>query len=413
MMKFDIFLLPTVPGTMEDRERLRPIGRNRERVQEMYEEVKRIAKLADDFGFDVFSTTEHHFHSEGFEVSTSPLILYSHLAALCPRIWFAPLAMVMTTWDPIRAAEEVAILDHLTKGRVIVGVARGYQMRWTNVLGQKNRVRGATMDGSAIDEQNREVFEENVEVMKKAWTEESFSHNGKYYQAPFPAEGIEGWPVTELTRRYGAPGELDSEGRIKEISVCPAPYQTPHPKMWQPFAASESTVKRCAERDILPWIFISEPATFNAWCKTYQGIAAAAGRNLALGQGVGAVRSVTIGATREEAFELGVRTTGATYLHYFGPFGFLEPFRREGDNPARPLKLGDERDVFQRLAENRYAIYGTVDDVLREMESLAVCHGDGVLEWFSWNFFFQGLTSMDEQERQLELFATKVMPRFQ
>lgn len=185
-MKFDIFLLPTVPGTMEDRERLRPIGRNRERVQEMYEEVKRIAKLADDFGFDVFSTTEHHFHSEGFEVSTSPLILYSYLAALCPRIWFAPLAMVMTTWDPIRAAEEVAILDHLTKGRVIVGVARGYQMRWTNVLGQKNRVRGATMDGSAIDEQNREVFEENVEVMKMAWTKESFSHNGKYYQVPFP-----------------------------------------------------------------------------------------------------------------------------------------------------------------------------------------------------------------------------------
>ncbi len=412
-MKFDVFLLPTVPGTMEDRERLRPIGRNRERVQMMYDEVIEIAKSADALGYDVFSTTEHHFHSEGFEVSTSPIVLYAYLAALCPRIWFAPLAMVMTTWDPIRAAEEVAILDHLTKGRVIVGTARGYQMRWTNILGQKNGVRGATMDGSAIDEQNLEVFEENVEVMKKAWTEESFSHNGKYYQVPFPHEGIEGWPVTELTKKYGAPNELDENGKIKEISVCPPPFQRPHPKLWQPFAASESTVKRCAERDILPWIFISEPELFNNWCKTFQSIAKAAGRDLGLGQGVGAVRSVTIGKTKEEAFELGVKTTGATYKHYFGPFGFLEPFREPQDSPERPLNLGTEAAIFTRLAEHGYAMYGTVDDILRQMDSLATCHGDGALEWFSWNFFFQGLTDMDTSRRQLETFAEKIMPRYQ
>ena len=54
---------------------------------------------------------------------------------------------------------------------MIVGVARGYQMRWTNVLGQKYEVRGATMDGSAIDEKNREVFEEVLEVVTKAWTQ--------------------------------------------------------------------------------------------------------------------------------------------------------------------------------------------------------------------------------------------------
>jgi alkanesulfonate monooxygenase SsuD/methylene tetrahydromethanopterin reductase-like flavin-dependent oxidoreductase (luciferase family) len=66
-MKFMLFILPTVPGTLEDRKRLRPIGRNTERYQQMLDEMRKLAVLADDAGFDVFATTEHHFHSEGYE----------------------------------------------------------------------------------------------------------------------------------------------------------------------------------------------------------------------------------------------------------------------------------------------------------------------------------------------------------
>ena len=71
-MKFDIFCLPTVPGTLEDRAALRPIGRNNERYQQMLEELRTIAVMADEVGFDAFSTTEHHLHSEGFEASVRP-----------------------------------------------------------------------------------------------------------------------------------------------------------------------------------------------------------------------------------------------------------------------------------------------------------------------------------------------------
>ena len=134
-MKFDIFCLPTVPGTLEERAALRPIGRNNERYQQMLEELRTIAVMADEVGFDAFSTTEHHLHSEGFEASVAPLLLYADLAARTKRIKFAPLGLVLPSWDPIRCAEEIAILDHLTKGRVIAGFARGYQDRWTNVLG--------------------------------------------------------------------------------------------------------------------------------------------------------------------------------------------------------------------------------------------------------------------------------------
>ena len=131
-MKFDVMVFPTIPATMEEREELRPIGRNNERYQAMMDEVRDLAILCDEIGIDALSTTEHHFHSEGWEVSVAPLLLYSDLAARTKRLKFAPLGLVLPTWDPIRCAEELAILDHLSKGRVIAGFARGYQDRWLN-----------------------------------------------------------------------------------------------------------------------------------------------------------------------------------------------------------------------------------------------------------------------------------------
>jgi alkanesulfonate monooxygenase SsuD/methylene tetrahydromethanopterin reductase-like flavin-dependent oxidoreductase (luciferase family) len=411
-MKFDIFLLPTVPGNDEDRERLRPIGRDRERLQAMYDEVIKVCQASEDAGIDVFSTTEHHFHSEGFEVSSSPIVLYSHLAAICTKISFAPLAVVLPSWDPVRLAEELATLDHLTRGRLYVGLARGYQPRWTQVLGQKFDVKGATMDGSEVDLFNREVFDEMLDIIVKAWTEDSFTHDGKHYKVPYPTTGIDNWIVSDLTRRLGAPGEIDDDGKVQRLSLTPGTYQKPHPPLWQAYAASESTILRCAERGIVPLIFISKPDLFNEWCVKYQDIAASQGRTLGLGEGVGAVRSITFGETYEEAFELGARTTGLVYQHYFGPFGFLEPFRRETDPPEFPLRLGGPREIFQREVEDGYALCGTPDQVKRQVESLARCHGDGALEWLSWNFFYQGLEPWDVQERQIEYFAKHIIPEF-
>ena len=60
----------------------------------------------------------------------------------------------------------------------------------------------------------------------------------------------------------------------------------------------------------------------------------------------------------------------------------------------------------------KYGLAGTVDQVKRDIESLAKIHGDdGELEWFSW-FFDQGLLTLDEAKRQMELFAEHIMPEF-
>jgi alkanesulfonate monooxygenase SsuD/methylene tetrahydromethanopterin reductase-like flavin-dependent oxidoreductase (luciferase family) len=415
-MKFMLFVLPTVPGTLEDRKRFRPIGRNNERYQQMLEELRKLAVLADDAGFDVFATTEHHFHSEGYEASVAPLLLYADLAARTKRIKFAPLGLVLPAWDPIRAAEELAVFDHLTRGRLYAGFARGYQDRWVNVLGQQYHVTGAPMDGSAIDQHNRRVYEEAVQVIKKAWTEETFDFDGQYYKVPFPyAEGIRRWPVAEWTRQYGAPGEIDDQGVLRKICVVPRPYQAPHPPMFQPFSVSETTIRYTAQSGIVPWILVAYPPEFRRLCRVYQEVGEAAGRRLRLGESVGAFRAVHFGRTEAEAVALLRDTNYAGFNSYFGGFGFWEAFRTPEDATRYPLEpytaLPPAEWTVDRMRGVKYALAGTPEQVRAEVEDLRSLGGGGTLEWFGW-FFDQGFMPWEEEVRQIELFAKHIIPRF-
>jgi alkanesulfonate monooxygenase SsuD/methylene tetrahydromethanopterin reductase-like flavin-dependent oxidoreductase (luciferase family) len=413
-MKFMLFVLPTVPATFEERRNLRPIGRNNERYQQMLEELRKLVVLAEQAGFDVFSTTEHHFHSEGYEASVAPLLLYTDLAARTERIKFASLGLVLPAWDPLRVAEEIAVLDHLTKGRFYAGFARGYQDRWVNVLGQQYHATGAPMDGSAIDQHNREVYEEVLEIIRKAWTEDSITYNGKYYKIPYPyEEGIQRWPAAEWTRQYGAPGEVDAQGVVRKISVIPKPYQQPHPPLFQPFSVSENTIRYTARSSIVPWILVSNPPDFQRLCQVYQEVAQASGRSLKLGESVGAFRAVHFGKTEAEAVALLRDTNYRGFKEYFSGFGFGEAFRTAEDNdkyPMTPLPL--EELTVERLRRVKYALAGTPDQVRAEVEALQTLYGSGgELEWFGW-FFDQGFMSWDETQRQFEAFAKEIMPHF-
>jgi alkanesulfonate monooxygenase SsuD/methylene tetrahydromethanopterin reductase-like flavin-dependent oxidoreductase (luciferase family) len=177
-LKLDLFAMPTIPSTNEERASLRPIGRNTERYQLMLEELRRLVVLADELGVDAFSTTEHHFHTEGGEVSVNPVLLYADFAARTKQIRLAPMSIVLPTSDPIRVAEDMAILDQLTRGRTAVAFARGYQKKWMKVLGQG--AESATGQGDKGDQANRDVFDEKLEIVIKAWTEDCFSYDGQH-----------------------------------------------------------------------------------------------------------------------------------------------------------------------------------------------------------------------------------------
>lgn len=240
-------------------------------------------------------------------MSVAPIPFLADLAARTTRIKFATPVLALPGWDPIRLAEEIAMLDHLSRGRFIAGIGRGYQDRWIKVLGQHYGVAGATSDGSAKDRHNRAVFAEMYAIMKMAWTEDAISHQSKYYQIPAPsAEGIRDWPVAKTwTARYGAPGEVDADGVLRKICVVPKPYTQPHPPLWQAFSGSDDTIEGCAREDLLCWSLASEPSTFRGLCTAYQAASAKHGRPRALGENFGAFRMVYIGDTYEEAFKLG------------------------------------------------------------------------------------------------------------
>jgi hypothetical protein len=141
-----------------------------------------------------------------------------------------------------------------------------------NVLGRQYHVTGAPMDGSAIDNHNRKVYEEILKVIKMGWTQETVQYKGEYYQIPYPyEEGIRRWPVAEWTWTYSAPGEVDDKGVIRRICVVPKPYQQPHSRLFEPFSVGETTIKYTASPNIVPWILVAYPPDFDDFASLSRG----------------------------------------------------------------------------------------------------------------------------------------------
>ena len=141
MTKVIIQTYPTV-GNLEEMAKYRPIGRNTEMFQRLLEEMRALAVAADDLGYWGISHTEHHFHSEGVELSPDPGLYNLWAGTATKRLHHGQLGYVLPTHDPVRLAERTAMIDQMLQGRFFVGLARGYQSRWCDVLGQRIGVIG-------------------------------------------------------------------------------------------------------------------------------------------------------------------------------------------------------------------------------------------------------------------------------
>ena len=154
----------------------------------VYSKAEAIAKALDENGFDTMWMAEHHFQPEGYECIPNLIMLNVHLAHLTKNIKFGCGFNIAPMWHPLRLAEDYATADILTNGRVIFGVGRGYHTREVETYGSN----------ITDQEANREEFEEAVEVIFKAFNNESFSHNGKYYTLP-PEVPYRGYTLKDLT----------------------------------------------------------------------------------------------------------------------------------------------------------------------------------------------------------------------
>ena len=170
------------------------------------------------------------------------------------------LGYVMSAQHPLRVAEETAINDHLSNGKYFVGFAWGYQSRWTEIVGQHygagaalpplmGQEPGAAQERAADDEMNRRVFEDNVDLVVKAWTQDLVQHQSPTWEAPYPYEiGGRNYPAIDTAARFGAPGEVGSENQVAGVATVPAPYQEPHPPVLIASSVSPETVSFAAKR---------------------------------------------------------------------------------------------------------------------------------------------------------------------
>src|SRR5882724_4272328 len=154
----------------------------------VFEKTEAIAKTMDTLGFDTLWLAEHHFQREGYECLPNLLMLAVHLAHATKRLRIGCGFNIAPMWHPLRLAEDYAIADILTKGRTVFGVGRGYHTREVETFG------APMQDGDA----NRELFEEQVEIVFKAFNNERFSHKGKHYTLP-PAVPYRGYTCEDLT----------------------------------------------------------------------------------------------------------------------------------------------------------------------------------------------------------------------
>ena len=309
-------------------------------------------------------------------------------------------------------ALETAWMDQISKGRTIAGFARGYQSRWLNPMAQQLHGVGAIHSTQKADNDqiNREAFQEVYEILKLAWGDKPFRYKGKYYQYPHPFETGTPWPAVDWTRRYGSPGEIDDDGNLQMIDVVPKPYQKPHPKLFQAFSQSESTIRWAAREGIIPTLLVSDLEQLNKFANVMVEEAAAHGRTLNLGDDLGVFRGVYLADNKEQARDLAMRgLMGTGWPGWAHDFGFTDAFRLPEDDEKYPNQMLPVSEVhMERFERTHFTLVGDENDVRKEMDLLVEAANP---EWFIWQSD-QGYLPLDEMKRMLERFGKNILPHY-
>jgi alkanesulfonate monooxygenase SsuD/methylene tetrahydromethanopterin reductase-like flavin-dependent oxidoreductase (luciferase family) len=382
-VKHSLFYLPSIGSRPEIEAGL--AGLRGDLYQRMLVELSEQVRLADELAYDSVHFTEHHFHVEGFEISNNPILLDLFVAMQTRRLRVGQLGIVLPSHDPIRVAEDIAMLDHMSGGRACAGFARGYQRRWVDTLAQQTHgIHGALPhEHDAIDAANRAAFEECYRIIRRAWTEDLFAHQGRTWRVP---AGPTPWTL-EATERFGAGVE---DGIVRRVGVVPKPVQKPHPPLFQPFASSERSIRWCAEEGITAVLPPLHPRLEHRLFDLY---AETSGR--APGDGTAVLRDVIVADSDEEAEALWQDSGIFCGAAWFAPFGFSRGLA-DPDTGAEPDLLGEA-----------LALVGSVDRVCRQLEAL---QRRLPVRWlFHWTY--NGLIPHAKLLRSIERFQTEVLPR--
>jgi alkanesulfonate monooxygenase SsuD/methylene tetrahydromethanopterin reductase-like flavin-dependent oxidoreductase (luciferase family) len=345
-----------------------------ERLVEAFWTARDVSQLMDELGYDTLWTAEHHVQREGYEVLPNLIQLGLWLATQTRRLKFGCAFNVLPMWHPVRLAEDYAMADIVTGGRVIMGVGRGYHSREVESFG------APVIDQAA----NRELFEEQMEVLLKCFNEEAFSHRGKHYTIP---------------------PEVDYRGyTLREITCVPRPIHRPV-EIWMPIASGK-TIDFMAKHDLKAMVTLNGEKILDDVVRAYQAACAKVGRVKQLGEDMIWGAGVYLADTVEEAIRR-VEPSHDERYKWFAPFGFVRYADEQGrtwGTPGAPARVPNLKDGIQQKAW----FVGPPSQVIEGIKSIEAKYPG--LEQFMIHWA-EGIPPKEFKE-QLRWFAREVMPAF-
>lgn len=296
-------------------------------LAQVYERAFDRIKLMDETGYDAVWLAEHHFST--YSVCPSVHIMGAHVAAQTKNIRIGTGISLASFYHPLRLAEEVALLDQLTQGRVNWGAGRGFDSTEHKAFG-------------VAPEDSYPKFRESVEVVLKAWEDGSFSHKGKYFE-------------------------------YEDIEVLPKPYQKDMP-VWIG-ATSEGSIEWAAQKglSILLGPHSSHQDSYEKR-EFYRAKLEGAG-HVFEGRDIPLTRSVAIGETDEAGYELGRRGAEFMFGNYLKNKGNIrggEQAAAEGKTQSSDAVLAAERENVNPIERyvNEVALCGSPEKVIDDIERL-------------------------------------------
>lgn len=334
----------------------------------LYNEHMALGDLAEPLGFDSLFALEHHF--TGYSMSPSPLQLLSYYAGRTTKITLGTCVIVLPWHDPIRVAEQIALLDVMSGGRTLMGFGRG--------------AASVEYEGFRIPmEEARPRFVESAQLIVKALSNERFDWQGEFYQIP-------------------------------EMSIRPRPISHPERRFYASSVSPESS-EIMAKLGFGMLIVMQ-----NEWPKAaedvlrYREIATSVGHKP---RSPIILSNVACAPTREQAREWALRYLGEKWdsidNHYHFADGHLsnvKGYESYGKLAKTYTKMKDE--TFRSKATNFYVsiqVVGTPDDCIQQIAELRRLTG---MDHFVTEFSF-GSMPHHLAELNMRLFADKVVPVLQ
>jgi alkanesulfonate monooxygenase SsuD/methylene tetrahydromethanopterin reductase-like flavin-dependent oxidoreductase (luciferase family) len=345
-----------------------------ERLIEAFRMATDVAKEMDRLDFYALWMAEHHFQREGYECIPNLILLSTYLATQTQQLKFGCAFNIVPMWHPIRLAEDYAAADILTGGRVIFGVGRGYHTREVETFG------APMLDNNA----NKELFEEQMEIIFKCFNEESFSHGGKHYTIParVPYRGYD----------------------LKELTMVPRPIHRPV-QVWQPIVSGR-TLEYVAKMGIKGVIGLTGEKLAEQLFQQFRDAAGRYGRTLELGEDLAWQGGFYLANSQEEAIRR-LRPYHDERYKWYAPFGFVRYTDAQGrpwGTPGAPARL----PLLEDGVEQKVWLCGTADDVIGTLKELEAKYPALEHVWFHW----PEAMPQAEYVEQLQRLAEEVMPAF-